>query len=57
MAGSLLPSSVVVSWGPHNDKAMAPDVLTKTSTVNQTKRLFADVQYDAEGCHEFCREQ
>ena len=47
----------MVSWGPHNGKAVAPDVLTKTSTVNQTKRLFADVRYDAEGSHEFCREQ
>jgi hypothetical protein len=25
MAGSLLPSSVVASWGPNNDKAQAPD--------------------------------
>lgn len=57
MAGSLLPSSVVASWGPHNNKAEAPEVLAKASTVNQPKRLFADADYDAEWVHEFCREQ
>lgn len=56
MAGSLLPSSVVASWGPNNDKAEAPEVLAKASTVNQPRRLFADAGYDAEWVHEFCRE-
>lgn len=53
MAGSLLPSSVVASWGQHNDKAEASEVLAEAGTVIQPERLFAD----AEWVHEFCREQ
>lgn len=56
MAGSLLPSSVVASWGPYNDKREAPDLLVKASTVNRPKKLFADAGYDAEWVHEYCRD-
>ena len=57
MAGSLLPSSVVASWGPNNDKREAPELLAKASTVNCPKKLFADAGYDAEWVHEFCRDE
>ena len=56
MAGSLLPSSVVASWGPNNDKADAPELLARASTVSQRKKLFGDVGYDAEWGEEFCRD-
>lgn len=56
MAGSLLPSSLALSWGPGNDKTEAPEVLAKASNVNQPGRLFADAGYDAEWVHKFCRE-
>ena len=56
MHGSLLPSGLVVSWGPNNDKREAPDLLARASNVNQPKRLFADAGYDAEWVHEYCRE-
>ena len=57
MAGSLLPSSVVASWGPNNDKSEAPELSAKASTVNCPKKLFADAGYDAEWVHEFCRNE
>ncbi len=56
MAGSLLPSSVVLSWGPGNDKREAPELLAKAMTVNRPDRVFADAGYDAEWVHTVCRE-
>lgn len=56
MAGSLLPSSVVLSWGPGNDKREAEDLLAKAMTVNRPERVFADAGYDAEWIHTVCRE-
>ncbi len=56
MAGSLLPSSVVLSWGPSSDKREAPELLAKAMTVNQPDRVFADAGYDAEWVHTVCRE-
>lgn len=56
LAGSLLPSSVVFSWGPSNDKSEAPELLAKASAVNRPGRVFADAGYDAEWIHEYCRE-
>lgn len=55
LAGSLIPSGLMVSWGPSNDKVEAADVLTKASVAQQPKRLFADAGYDAEWVHQFCR--
>ncbi len=40
--GTLLPASVVLSWGPCNDKAVAAPLLDKTRAVVQPKMLFAD---------------
>lgn len=56
LAGLLIPSGLSVSWGPCNDKSEAPDVLAKAATSSQPKRLFGDAGYDAEGVHEFCRD-
>ena len=56
MAGSMLPASVVVSWGPSNDKHEAPELLAKSAIAAQPQRLFADAGYDAEWVHEYCRE-
>lgn len=55
LAGSLLPSSVALSWGPGNDKSEAGEVLAKASVVHQPQKVFADAGYDAEWVHEFCR--
>src|SRR5262249_54432400 len=46
--GTLLPASVVLSWGPCNDKAVAWPLLEKTRAVIQLKTLLADAGYDAE---------
>jgi hypothetical protein len=53
--GTLLPASVVLSWGPCNDKAVARPLLDKTRAVIQPKTLFADAGYDAEWVHQYCR--
>jgi hypothetical protein len=54
--GTLLPASVVLSWGPCNDKAVARPLLDKTRAVVQPKTLFADAGYDAEWVHQYCRD-
>ena len=54
--GTLLPASVVLSWGPCNDKAVARPLLEKTKAVIQPKTLFADAGYDAEWVHQYCRD-
>jgi hypothetical protein len=56
MASTLIPSSVVLGWGPSNDKQDAPDLLAKASNVNQPQVLYADAGYDADWVHQFCRE-
>ncbi len=56
MCGSMLPASLVVSWGPCNDKAVAGPLLEKTSAAVQPQVLFADAGYDAEWVHEYCRD-
>jgi hypothetical protein len=54
--GTLLPASLVLSWGPCNDKAVARPLLEKTQAVLQPKTLFADAGYDAEWIHQYCRD-
>lgn len=56
MATSLIPSSVVLGWGPSNDKQEAPELLAKATNVNQPERLYGDAGYDADWVHQFCRE-
>lgn len=57
MAGSLLPSGLVLSWGPGNDKKEAPELLAKAKGVNRPEKLLADAGYDAEWVHEYCRDE
>jgi len=54
--GTLLPASLVLSWGPCNDKAVARPLLEKTRAAIQPKTLFADAGYDAEWVHQYCRD-
>lgn len=54
--GTMLPASLVMSWGPCNDKAVAQELLEKSSAVVQPRTLFADAGYDAEWVHEYCRD-
>jgi hypothetical protein len=52
---SLLPLSLVVSWGPNNDKCQARELITKASATALPNRLYADAGYDAEWIHDQCR--
>ena len=54
--GTMLPASLVMSWGPCNDKAVARPLLDKTRVAIQPKTLFADAGYDAEWVHQYCRD-
>jgi len=54
--GTLLPASLVLSWGPGNDKAVARPLLEKSRAAIQPKTLFADAGYDAEWVHQYCRD-
>ena len=56
LCGSMMPATVVASWGPSNDKAVAKPLLEKSCGALQPSTLFADAGYDAEWVHEFCRD-
>ena len=51
MCGALFPASLVVDWGPGNDKAQAKALMEKASHVMQPDVLYADAGYDAEWVH------
>jgi hypothetical protein len=55
--GSLVPLSLVLDWGPSNDRVQAPQLLAQAQAVGQPAKLYADAGYDAEWIHEQCREQ
>ena len=55
LCGSLLPLSLVLDWGPGNDKCQAQELLTKASEVTLPAKLYADAGYDAEWVHDQCR--
>lgn len=57
LCASLIPTSVVLGWGPCNDKSNACALLVKSHAAIQPERLYADAGYDAEWVHEFCREK
>jgi hypothetical protein len=57
LCGSLLPMSVVVDWGPTNDKCEARELMAKAQTVAMPDTLYADAGYDAEWVHAQCREE
>src|SRR5271156_3299735 len=42
LCGSLLPLSLVMDWGPTNDKCQAKDLMTKAQTVALPDTLYAD---------------
>lgn len=57
MCGWLLPASLVVDWGPTNDKVEAEALLAKASSAIRPDTLFADAGYDAEWVHAWCHER
>src|SRR5271170_2072174 len=57
LCGSLLPMSLVMAWGPTNDKCQAKELMTKAQTVAMPETLYADAGYDAEWIHAQCREE
>jgi hypothetical protein len=57
LCGSLLPMSLVMDWGPTNDKCQAQDLMSKAQLVAMPDTLYADAGYDAEWIHVQCREE
>lgn len=57
LCGSLLPMSLVMGWGPTNDKCQAQSLMAKAQTVAMPDVLYADAGYDAEWVHAQCREE
>jgi hypothetical protein len=55
LCGSLLPLSLVLDWGPGNDKSQARELLRKASKATLPATLYADAGYDAEWVHDQCR--
>lgn len=55
LCGSLLPLSLVLGWGPGNDKSQAKELMTKASKATLPSKLYADAGYDAEWVHDQCR--
>jgi len=42
LCGSLLPMSLVLDWGPTNDKCQAGELMAKAQTVAMPDTLYAD---------------
>jgi hypothetical protein len=57
LCGSLLPMSLVLDWGPTNDKCQAQELMAKAQQVAMPDTLYADAGYDAEWVHAQCREE
>ena len=55
LCGSLLPLSLVLGWGPGNDKSQAKELMAKASKATLPATLYADAGYDAEWVHDQCR--
>jgi len=55
LRGSLLPLSLVLGWGPGNDKSQAKELMTKASEATLPAKLYADTGYDAVWVHDQCR--
>lgn len=55
LCGSLLPLSLVMDWGPNNDKCQAKELIGKASPATLPAKLYADAGYDAEWIHDQCR--
>ena len=59
VCGSLLPLSLVLDWGPNNDKCQAFELLDKSlgaAGEHLPDKLLADAGYDADWLHGVCRE-
>jgi len=52
LCGSLLPLSLVLGWGPGNDKSQARELMIKASEATLPAKLYADAGYDAEWVHD-----
>lgn len=57
LCGSLLPLSLVLDWGPNNDKCQAKELIAKARQAAVPDKVYADAGYDAEWIHVHCREQ
>ena len=57
LCGSLLPLSLVLGWGPGNDKCQAKELMAKASEATLPAKLYADAGYDAEWVHDQCRSE
>jgi hypothetical protein len=55
LCGSLLPLSLVLGWGPGNDRGQAQELMAKASATTLPAKLYADAGYDAEWVHDQCR--
>lgn len=57
LCGALLPASLVVDWGPSNDKVEASALMAESQRrLPGVDVLYADAGYDAEWVHEVARE-
>ena len=57
LCGSLLPLSLVMDWGPNNDKCQARELIAKAQQSAVPDKVCADAGYDAEWIHAECREE
>jgi transposase len=57
LCGNLLPLSLVLDWGPTNDKCQAKSLIAKAQQVAMPDTLYADAGYDSEAIHAQCREE
>jgi Transposase DDE domain/Transposase domain (DUF772) len=57
LCGCLLPLSLVVSWGPSNDRRQVRELFEQLPAQGTPAKLYADRGYDAEWIHVHCREE
>lgn len=60
VCGLLLPTGMVLGWGPSSDKSDAPELLEKALEVPVDllpQKLYGDAGYDADWIHAYCREE
>lgn len=57
LCGSLLPVSLVMAWGPTNDKCQARELIAKAQKAAVPDVVYGDAGYDAEWIHAQCREE
>jgi hypothetical protein len=54
LCSSLVPASMVLGWGPGNDKAQAGVLIDRAASAVRPDLLYADAGHDAEWVHERC---